>query len=295
MSQTRYWVFTEFLEDHVQNYERWFSSIWGRNPGKISYICGQQERCPESERLHIQGYVVFARKTRMGGVKTALDSRGVHLEPRRGTHEDAVEYCRKSESRVGRHIFIGKHVDKRKSENELESVRKRIKQGDGMLDIADDHFGLWVRYNRAFEKFKSMVVKPRDFKTEVRVYWGKSGVGKSRRANWECGADAYRKPLGDWWDGYDGQSNVIIDDFYGWIRYDELLRCLDRYSHRVPIKGGFVNFAPKLLIITSNVEPRAWYDVEKINEYRFEALIRRIEVIEEMEEEWLPPNMEGEQ
>lgn len=289
MSQSRYWVFTEFNNDRVQNYEKWFSEVYGRDPGEVSYICGQQEQCPESSRVHIQGYIVCKTKRRLRGVKRILGSDTVHLEIRRGTHDEAVEYCRKSESRCGRHVFIGEYRDKRKSDNELSNIKKRIRDGDSLLDIADEHFGLWVRYNRAFEKYKSMVVKPRDFKTYVCVYYGRSGVGKSRRASFECGASAYRKPLGEWWDGYDGSANVIIDDYYGWIRFDELLRCLDRYPHRVPIKGGYVNFSPRLLIITSNVQPRQWYDVEKIDSFRFEALERRFDKVEEMIEDWTEP------
>lgn len=31
---------------------------------------------------------------------------------------------------------------------------------------------------------------------------------------------------------------MVIDDFYGWIPYDEMLRVMDRYPHKVPIKGA---------------------------------------------------------
>ncbi|AGO61982.1 putative Rep protein [Circo-like virus-Brazil hs2] len=284
----RFWCFTEYDNEKVQNYEEWFNRLFNSEAG-IDYICGQRERCPNTGRLHIQGYVVFTRKKRLNGAKEGLDSTGVHLERRMGTHRQAVEYCQKEESRDGEFIELGEYDDRGSQTKCMEEIKKRIREGDSELDIAEEYFGIWCRYNKAFSKYRAMVQPGRDFKTIVRVYWGRSGVGKSRRATYECGPDVYRKPLGEWWDGYNGTSNIIIDDFYGWLRFDELLRCLDRYKHSVPIKGGFVNFAPELLIITSNVEPREWYNREKISDFRFDALVRRLDVVELMEDDWIEP------
>lgn len=286
--KSRFWLFTEFNNDNVQGYAQWFDRLYNGEAG-IVYICGQKERCPDTSRDHIQGYVIFDRRRHLQPVKRLMDSQSIHLERRRGNHRQAVEYCSKEESRIGEFIERGEFDDRGAQSKCLDTVQKRIRDGDSLLEIADEHFGIWCRYYRSFQLYKSMVVPTRNFKSVVRVYYGPSGVGKSRRATYECGEDAYRKPRGEWWDGFDGQSDVIIDDFYGWIQFDELLRCFDRYGHRVPIKGGFVNFAPKLIIVTSNVEPRKWYDAERISDYRFEALTRRLEVCEEMNEEWLPP------
>jgi len=65
--------------------------------------------------------------------------------------------------------------------------------------------------------------------------------------------------MGTWWDGYSGQPVVVIDEFYGWLGYDFLLRLLDRYSFAVETKGGSVSFTSKLVIFTSNKPPSEWY------------------------------------
>ena len=39
----------------------------------------------------------------------------------------------------------------------------------------------------------------------------------------------YYKPRGEWWDGYEQDKLVVMDDFYGWIKYDELLEITDHY------------------------------------------------------------------
>lgn len=209
---------------------------------------------------------------------------------RRGSHEDAKKYCSKEESRVDGPYEFGSDQDLSKSKKrKIDEIKDLIKSGASDLDIADEYFGLWLRYHKAFATYRMLVSQPRDFKTEVRVYWGKAGVGKSRRASYEAGPRAYRKPRGEWWDRYDGESNVIFDDFYGWIKLDELLRICDMYSHQVPVKGGFINFRPRLIIFTSNVEPLRWYSEDILQGELREAFLRRFDVIEEMTEPWVEP------
>lgn len=88
-------------------------------------------------------------------------------------------------------------------------------------------------------------------------YWlsGATGTGKSRWVHQNF-PDAYWKPcLGPWFDGYVNQETVVIDDYrvdakdHTSLRW--LLRLVDRYPLQVPIKGAFVNFAAKRVIITS--------------------------------------------
>ena len=67
----------------------------------------------------------------------------------------------------------------------------------------------------------------RDWKTECIVYWGPTRSGKSKHV-FELAPNAYRvpNPKGSsgpsgqvYWDGYDGQDDIWIDDFYGWLPY----------------------------------------------------------------------------
>jgi len=88
-----------------------------------------------------------------------------------------------------------------------------------------------------------------------------------------AGDDVYYKTRGDWWDGYKQHKAVIIDDFYGWLKYDELLKITDRYPYQVPIKGGFENFTSEHIYITSNIDVDRWY---KFKEYDSAALKRRM-------------------
>lgn len=64
---------------------------------------------------------------------------------------------------------------------------------------------------------------------------------------------------GCWWDGYEGQHTVVIDEFYGWIKYDFFLRLTDRYPLQVETKGGVVQFVSRRIVFTSNAAPDTWY------------------------------------
>ena len=68
---------------------------------------------------------------------------------------------------------------------------------------------------------------------------------------------------------------IIIDDFYGWLKYDELLKILDRYPYQVPVKGSYIAFAPKHIVITGNSPIATWNHFEG---YRPDAILKRVEM-----------------
>lgn len=51
----------------------------------------------------------------------------------------------------------------------------------------------------------------------------------------------------------------MVDEFYGWISLDLLLRILDRYPLTVETKGGHRTFRAKTVVITSNKPFEKWY------------------------------------
>ena len=66
----------------------------------------------------------------------------------------------------------------------------------------------------------------------VEVYWGVSGGGKSHKAMTE-NPDAYVLDRCDgtlFFDGYDGQKVLIIEEFDGWINFEVLKRILDKWK-----------------------------------------------------------------
>jgi len=69
----------------------------------------------------------------------------------------------------------------------------------------------------------------------------------------------------------------VIDEFYGWMPLDFILRLFDRYPLLVPVKGAHAQFVSKKILVTSNKHPIDWY--RNIDQVHIPALMRRIEVV----------------
>lgn len=240
--------------------------------------CVYQKECGEKEgTFHLQGYVEFKNEKRLSYFKKKCPR--AHVEKRKGTRVEAREYCMKEDTRVeGPFEFGYWHEPKGKGKrSDLDSIREAIKGGASDSKIADDFFGSWVRYRGAFREYRGIVQASRVEKTQVICLVGPTGTGKSASVR-ERSPEAYwKQPHSDWWDGYDGVSDVVLDDFYGWIRYESILRILDRYPLTVQCKGGQLNFAPRRIFITSNKWPDSWYDRGRCPA---EPLLRRIDRLE---------------
>lgn len=160
----------------------------------------------------------------------------------------------------------------------MEIIRDKILDGEGMFTIACDHFAQWVQYRRSLEAFKNMNRPKRNWKTIVIVLWGRTGVGKSRFVHDQIQDSTFWSP-GDylWFDGYTGQDIVLFDDYRGEYKLQMLLKLCDRYPMSVPIKGGFTEWSPKKIYITSNINPCQWY--KEADAFSLSAMFRRFSTI----------------
>lgn len=244
------------------------------------FFAGQRELAPGTGTEHFQGLLTMAKRCRLTWLKTNV-SDTAHWEPMRGTVRQALAYCTKIESRKPEYepITWGDQPDNAQGKrNDLNAVKLLIDSGATETQLAEEFFAPWVMHYRGFREYKRMKITPRDWKTEVWVIIGPTGTGKSRMANEHSPVDQtyYKQAHSDWWDGYDGQPTVVLDDFYGWIRFDEMLRLMDRYPMLVQTKGGQTQMLCKTLLITSNTLPRSWYPKVAASTARFDAFYRRV-------------------
>lgn len=228
----------------------------------------------ESGTEHLQGYIEFHKRRTLGGVRRLIPR--AHWEIARGSPKQNVEYC----SKDGDFEQFGELSRGQGSRSDLLAVKKDIDDGATMPDIWNLHFPSAVKYHRAFEKYIEIKKPPRSGMPEVIIYWGATGTGKSRRA-FENNPGAYWKAQDTWWDGYCGQSVVILDEFYGWLSCAFLLRLLDRYPLDVQIKGGYTRMVATKFVFTSNHHPDEWWSNAAISDEKRAAFNRRISSIVE--------------
>lgn len=255
--QSRTWDLTvnNYTDADIELINSWSEEV---KRGVVSKETG------ETGTPHLQGRITFKRPYRLTALKKLAPK--WHWEPTLNAQDSL--YVMKADSEV---IW---NVDHRQQGHcsDLAAAVEAVKNG-GLKRAAQDHPETFVKYHRGLAALRDQYDEPRDFAPEVHVRWGEPGSGKTRHVyeNHPAG-QIWSKPAGDWFDGYEGQEVALFDDFYGGVKYHEMLKLLDRYPMRVPVKGGFVQWRPRYIYITSNVPPEQWYP--NINDKR--ALMRRL-------------------
>ena len=271
----RRWCFTinnPTEEDYID--------AWQRTNIKL-LICQLEQG--EEQTSHLQGYLEMKSPCRLAAMKK-LNSRA-HWEVSRGSRLQAMLYCLKEESSLKMRWWLHENSllyfeedwpeslktlvasnssatdgGKASTKQRLCAIQSQLSEGNSSAieEVADNEFDLWVRYYRAFEKYLCMKTAPRSWKTTVHVLQGPTGTGKSKWAM-DTFPNAYWKQRSNWWDGYFGAETVVLDEFYGWLPFDLLLRLCDRYPLLVETKGGQTQFVARTIVITTNMLPCNWY------------------------------------
>jgi len=322
---SRYWIGTLFVDyvESVSDAGLLFRTIFGldrsddsdggvagtptltpinsiRLRANLRWITGQLELCPSTKRYHIQFYGVTHKPVRLPGAKRLMGGDQVHLEQRRGSHNQAVEYCNKESTRVAGPFCLGEPILPSGTRTDLLALKESLDSGSNIHTIADEFFGVFCRYRNSIEAYISLKQDRRSWPMENFIYWGTAGTGKTRRAYAEAtemGVEVYELPQNDggtpWFCGYNGEHTLLIDDFYGWLKISFLLKLLDRYPMQVQIKGGMRHFVSKKIVFTSNVEPTKWFKWGEKEPEIYNAMKRRytkvIHFHDGVEEEWFWP------
>lgn len=171
--------------------------------------------------------------------------------------------------------------------NDDYRIKKLIDEGKNSLEIAEEHFGSWCRYRKSFDEYRRLRTKKQARQVRVIVLWGKPGTGKTGIV-FDTYPDVWisSDPKLQWFDGYRREDVVLLDEYRGEGNSSFLLRLLDRYPLLVPIKGGFIEWCPRLIFICSNMGPPfGHHDVERALERRITTVIKMDHNIFEQGEE----------
>ena len=239
------------------------------------YVSWQLET-GESGTPHYQGYLELTQPVRLTPLVRWLP--GAHFEKSRGTRDQARDYTRKEESRTDGPWELGDWISGGQGRRtDLLDVKRAVDEGASSIDLWDNHFEPMVKYHKAIQEYKRVKMIQRNWPMKTTLIVGPTGTGKTEFASALPLCKFWKTPSDPWWDGYEQQEVIILDEFYGWLPWALLLRLLDSTPLRVPYKGGFAEITSKQVVITSNSLPISWYN-HGLNE-EMAALIRRISKI----------------
>lgn len=249
MAQRRRWCFT--LNNYTEEEEREVQGI------SCSYLVYGREEGEEGTP-HLQGYIEFKNGKRLKNVKDLIPR--AHFEACKGSAKQNVKYCKK-----GGNVFEMGNVSQQGRRTDLEAAAEMVKEGSTMRDIAEELPTVFIKYNRGISEYKNVLQEHRSEPPMAIWLWGKTGVGKTKTAT-EDFDSYYMKDGTQWWNGYEQQTAIVIDDFDGRWPYRDLLRLLDRYPYQGQTKGGYVKINSKFIIITCDRRPENFWSGDELSQ-----------------------------
>lgn len=181
-----------------------------------------------------------------------------------GKDNGCVPYCEKDDKVV---IRSGEYVEKKPgNRSDRHAVAKMAVDGKSMLEIAQSAPEAMILWANGIGKLVALCQKPRDRnipKVCICLY-GKTGNFKTRRIYEHVeslGEKLYpwNPGLKGFFQGYNGEKHVLMDEFRGQIPMDELLQITDRYPMRVNLKNYDAQFVADFVYFTSPMHPKDWY------------------------------------
>lgn len=240
------WLCTWNLGDKEEE-RRWRELLKGiYDITKARYAVGQLEKGEETEHPHIQFFLNFKKPVRISAI--IKHEKRIHCEKVK-VNNGADKYCMKEETRVDGPVEYGEKPVERNKKTDWEEVWQKAKEGK----IEEIPASIRVIH---YNKLKSIAKDHMKFKDCDHLrgiwIWGQAGAGKSRWAR-EQSESMYPKLCNKWWDGYQGEEVVVMDDFMPEHKFlcQQLKIWADRYDCILETKGGAVHAQYQWFIITS--------------------------------------------
>jgi hypothetical protein len=223
-----------------------------------------REVAPTTFTPHLQGFITFKKSMRLSALKK-FNQRACWSITRDTSHK-AAAYCKKEDPNP----FERGSAPTPGSRTDIHTACEMIKAGKTLTEVATECSTVFVKYGRGLRDLKLTLDAPYQHEsTRGYWYWGAPGTGKSYKARME-NPEAYIKSQNKWWDNYQGESCVILDDMDSNMLGHLLKIWADRYPCTGETKGGTVNLRYAKFIVTSNYSIESLWEDEEMR-----AAIRR--------------------
>lgn len=240
----------------------------------IRYAIIGEEICPETKKIHWQGYVELNHAVRISQLKSIFNDKTLHAEKKskQSTRDQAREYCMKD----GKYEEYGTWIKGQGNRSDLTGIVEELKEGKPIATIMVDYPEIYCRYRNGLKDIANSVTKSSTtaFRhVEVILLTGPTGCGKTRKAMEEAQFKIQGSQL-DWWQDYNQEQIICIDEYSNDLKITELLALLDGYQLRLNVKGSHTYANWNKVYITTNLREEEIHDGAKPAHRA--ALFRRI-------------------
>lgn len=251
----------------------------------VQYIVVQMERCPNTKKLHLQGYAEFKKKLAPNVALKTLEIellRG-HLSNCRGDQKANIKYCTKKESRVSGPWIYGTPLDSNPGHREQlkldkEEFIRQLQAGKDLFTlIKEDPITYYkLRNNAGIKDIARVNETPyrRPNYPKVYVLIGETGSGKTKWATTEWPeACLINCTLAEkfMWEDYKGQKTIILDEFRSQPSITVMNMIMNDGLGPIAIKHSHGHLKTDTIVICTTTSPTLWY---KGDPARFEFIRR---------------------
>lgn len=254
---------------------------------RVRYIVWGEEVCPSTGRNHLQGYVEFFAPQRIAAAKDYIGDEKAHFEGRRGSREEARDYCMKD----GKVTVMGDWgKGGQGARNDLYAIMDDIKEGKSDFEICEAQPDKFERFSQFIRKYRDMwneeksklylkktfgdvvlnehqtkIMELLNAQTERQVLWvhdEKGGTGKTFLSKHLLAqGDCFRCTNGKTKDiayAYNGEGTFVMDlsrSIEGHVNYDIIEQIKNGLIFSAKYESKHKVFVPPKILILSNFGP----------------------------------------
>lgn len=243
----------------------------------------------ENGTPHLQGFVCFENARSFKQLKALIPRAHIEIKCGNSTFKQASDYCKKD----GNFFEQGNLPKDPAAKGEDEKTRwaaiielARAGDWETLCEEYPVEYATKLKMLEYLHAKRPRVLEECEDAIPHEWIYGPPGTGKSRTARDQNPGAFIKDPTEKWWDGYDGEDVVIIDDFdrFQIKQGGDMKRWLDRYPFQAQVKGGYYKARPSKIIVTSNYHPSEIWD----DEITVKAILRRVKLVH-LVLPWKPP------
>lgn len=241
----------------------------------MRYLIQGKEKCPDTEREHIQGFLILKSAKTLS--KMIKKYPGYHWEWCYADEIKNINYCKKD----GKYTEFGRPPKNKGHRTDHDCIVEAIERGDSDADLLRSFGEKVIRVYRGINWARKALrednKRPRE--TNPAVLWIRpTGLDIEISEHLsdiieEKNISFYWKDRTKWWDGYDNQDCIIIEELNSkdWY-YHDLYRLFGSQPIKVETKNGFEEFNSRYIVVLEGAKCR--YDDDE-----WHRLISRIDAI----------------